>query len=95
MPVAARRRIILEGDVPSPSHPPGGCRYHTRCPDVFDRCRSEEPALQPIEDGQFAACHLNDPPAAQNPMAADPSVLGEPTRGDATGADAARGLAVP
>jgi len=68
-PGAARQRIILKGDVPSPSNPPSGCRFHTRCPYVFDRCRSEEPALRPIADGQFAACHLNDLPAAQNPMA--------------------------
>jgi len=50
---------------------------------VFDRCRTEEPALRPIEPGQFAACHLNDLPAAQNPMAADAGVLpGEPAHGD-------------
>jgi peptide/nickel transport system ATP-binding protein len=63
-PGAARQRIILKGDVPSPSNPPSGCRFHTRCPYVFDRCRSQEPALRPIADGQFAACHLNDLPAA-------------------------------
>jgi peptide/nickel transport system ATP-binding protein len=68
-PTAPRNRIILKGDVPSPINPPKGCRFHTRCPYVFDRCRSEEPALRPLADGQFAACHLHDLPAAQNPMA--------------------------
>ena len=67
-PGAARKRIILKGDVPSPINPPKGCRFHTRCPYAFDRCRVEEPELRSIEDGQFAACHLHDLPAAQNPM---------------------------
>src|SRR5215510_7710661 len=69
-PGAARKRIILKGDVPSPINPPKGCRFHTRCPYAFDRCRVEEPELRPIQDGQFAACHLHDLPAAQNPMRA-------------------------
>jgi peptide/nickel transport system ATP-binding protein len=69
-PGAARKRIILKGDVPSPINPPKGCRFHTRCPYAFDRCRVEEPELRPIEDGQLAACHLHDLPAAQNPMRA-------------------------
>jgi peptide/nickel transport system ATP-binding protein len=71
-PGAARDRIILKGDVPSPSNPPAGCRFHTRCPYVFDRCRSVEPQLQQIAPGQFAACHLHDLPAADNPMAGAP-----------------------
>jgi peptide/nickel transport system ATP-binding protein len=71
MPGAARDRIILKGDVPSPSNPPGGCRFHTRCPYVFDRCRTVEPQLRQITPGQFAACHLHDLPAAANPMAGD------------------------
>jgi peptide/nickel transport system ATP-binding protein len=71
MPGAARDRIILKGDVPSPSNPPGGCRFHTRCPYVFDRCRTVEPQLQQIAPGQFAACHLHDLPAAENPMAGE------------------------
>jgi peptide/nickel transport system ATP-binding protein len=70
-PGAARDRIILKGDVPSPSNPPSGCRFHTRCPYVFDRCQSVEPQLQQLAPGQFAACHLHDLPAAENPMAGD------------------------
>jgi len=68
-PGAARQRIVLKGDVPSPINPPKGCRFHTRCAYVFDRCRTEEPDLRLTDDGHFAACHLNGLPAAQNPMA--------------------------
>jgi peptide/nickel transport system ATP-binding protein len=69
-PGAARKRIILQGDVPSPIRPPSGCRFHTRCPYAFDRCRTEEPRLRSTADGHLAACHLHDLPAAQNPLAA-------------------------
>jgi peptide/nickel transport system ATP-binding protein len=62
-PGRARQRIILKGDVPSPINPPKGCRFHTRCPHVFDRCKVDEPELRPTEDGHFAACHLNELPA--------------------------------
>ena len=61
-PGAAKKRIILAGDMPSPINIPAGCRFHTRCPHAFDRCRSEEPALQEIAPGHLAACHLNDAP---------------------------------
>jgi peptide/nickel transport system ATP-binding protein len=70
-PGAARQRIILKGDVPSPINPPKGCRFHTRCPYAYERCRMEEPELRPTQDGHFAACHLNELPAAQNPMASN------------------------
>jgi len=75
-PGAARRRIILKGDVPSPINPPRGCRFHARCRYAFDRCRTDEPELRPTHDGHFAACHLHDLPAEQNPLARDPGFIG-------------------
>ena len=61
-PAIKRARIILGGDVPSPINPPAGCRFHTRCPYVFDRCRVEEPLLTDRAPGQQAACHLAELP---------------------------------
>lgn len=61
-PGTQRNPIILRGDVPSPINPPRGCRFHTRCPFVFDRCRTEEPTLRAAGDGQWVACHLEEPP---------------------------------
>ena len=60
-----RRRSVAArvlGDVPSPSHPPAGCRFHTRCPDVFARCEREAPSLYPVADGT-SRCFLQDPVA--------------------------------
>src|SRR5579871_2190893 len=68
-PTARRKPIILKGDVPSPINPPRGCRFHTRCPYVFDRCRTEEPKLKPTDLGHLAACHLHDLPPEQNIVA--------------------------
>ena len=61
----AKGRIILKGDVPSPANPPKGCNFSTRCPRVFDHCRSVEPRLAEVEPGRFVACHLysNNTPA--------------------------------
>lgn len=58
-------KVILEGDVPSPTHPPKGCVFHTRCPFVMDICKREVPTLQEIEPGHVCACHLMDKRTSQ------------------------------
>jgi peptide/nickel transport system ATP-binding protein len=67
-PTVRRSRIILRGDVPSPIRPPPGCRFHTRCPFAFERCRTEEPLLRPapntVGPGHLTACHLDSVPEA-------------------------------
>jgi oligopeptide transport system ATP-binding protein len=57
----SRKRIILQGDVPSPANPPKGCNFSTRCPKVFDRCHSDEPRLIEVAKGRHVACHLVPP----------------------------------
>jgi oligopeptide/dipeptide ABC transporter ATP-binding protein len=56
-PRAKRGRILLEGEMPSPIDPPAGCRFHTRCPYVIDRCRTEAPELVAGAAGHLTACH--------------------------------------
>ncbi|HMA72481.1 MAG TPA: oligopeptide/dipeptide ABC transporter ATP-binding protein [Xanthobacteraceae bacterium] len=82
-PGAARGRIILKGDVPSPISPPRGCRFHARCRYAFNRCRTDEPELRPTHDGHFAACHLHDLRAEQNPLANDSRIIGPGLKGTA------------
>jgi peptide/nickel transport system ATP-binding protein len=65
----ARRGVQarLRGDVPSPARPPSGCRFHTRCPEAFERCPREEPPMYPLRDG-VSRCFLEDAavPAAES-----------------------------
>ena len=73
---AARKQVILEGDVPSPANPPPACRFHTRCPRATEICSTEEPALIDHGGGHFAACHhpldrLRDAARRHRPASAD------------------------
>jgi len=57
-PNITKKRIILEGDVPSPMRPPGGCHFHTRCPRKKEVCERTIPELIEIGNGHYVACHL-------------------------------------
>jgi oligopeptide/dipeptide ABC transporter ATP-binding protein len=57
-PEIRRRKVILEGDVPSPLEPPSGCRFHTRCPERKDVCKHERPVFRDIGQGHWVACHF-------------------------------------
>jgi len=57
-PNVSKKRIILEGDVPSPMHPPAGCHFHTRCPHKKEMCTTTIPSLTDVGNGHFVACHL-------------------------------------
>ncbi|MGB9681682.1 MAG: ABC transporter ATP-binding protein [bacterium] len=57
-PEVKKQRIVLQGDLPSPSNPPKGCRFNTRCPRVMPICRETEPLLKDVGKEHFVACHL-------------------------------------
>ncbi|MEW6093041.1 MAG: dipeptide ABC transporter ATP-binding protein [Chloroflexota bacterium] len=59
-PTLQRERLVLKGDVPSPINPPSGCRFHTRCPFVFDRCSQEAPILREVKPDHQVACWLTE-----------------------------------
>ncbi len=70
---AARERLVLEGDVPSPINPPPGCSFHTRCPWATEVCVTDEPALVEHDSGHVAACH--HPRNVDEPSSSAPSAL--------------------
>jgi oligopeptide transport system ATP-binding protein len=61
-PSIKRKRIMLQGDIPSPIKPPTGCHFHTRCPiRELPRCSTETPTLKQADNGQWVSCHLRGP----------------------------------
>lgn len=57
-PTVKGNRIILQGSIPSPANPPAGCKFHTRCPMVMEKCKSVVPVPKEIEPGHMVVCHL-------------------------------------
>mgnify|MGYP002585686686 FL=1 len=57
-PTRKRERIILTGDLPSPSNPPSGCKFRTRCPMACEKCAKEAPEYRDVGGGHYVACHL-------------------------------------
>jgi oligopeptide/dipeptide ABC transporter ATP-binding protein len=57
-PAIKRKKIVLQGDVPSPVKPPSGCHFHTRCPYAVPRCKIDVPSLREIAPGHLVSCHL-------------------------------------
>jgi peptide/nickel transport system ATP-binding protein len=79
--VEARPRIKLRGSPPSPSDPPTGCRFHTRCPRFLgDICSSVEPPWQSTNDGQRYRCHI-EPQDLESLQAAEPAAPPQPESG--------------
>jgi oligopeptide transport system ATP-binding protein len=71
-PSFKRERVVLEGDVPNPIHPPSGCRFHTRCPiREFPICREQVPPLADMGGGHFVACHVR----GKRPSEAEPGAV--------------------
>ncbi len=60
-----KRRAVVEGEPPSPAHPPSGCHFHPRCPYAFERCPVEDVRLQEVRPGHWVACHLWPGPNAE------------------------------
>jgi peptide/nickel transport system ATP-binding protein len=58
--VGKKAFVAIQGEIPSPLHPPSGCHFHPRCPYVMSRCRIEIPQLREIAPLRYSACHLND-----------------------------------
>jgi len=59
-PDVKMKRVILQGNIPSPANPPAGCKFHTRCSKCMDICKNCAPVAKEVEPGHFVACHLYD-----------------------------------
>lgn len=59
-PDVKMNRTILEGDLPSPANPPSGCKFHTRCPQCMEICKTQAPKFKEYENEHMVACHLYD-----------------------------------
>jgi oligopeptide transport system ATP-binding protein len=71
-----RKRILISGDIPSPVNPPSGCRFHTRCPIAYDRCKVEVPPLRAYAPNHVAACHWVEEHGGNAPdLAAGPAIV--------------------
>ena len=59
-PDAKMKRIILEGSIPSPANPPAGCKFHTRCAQCMEKCKTQAPERKDMGNGHYVCCHLYD-----------------------------------
>ena len=59
-PEAKMKRIILEGSIPSPANPPSGCKFHTRCAQCMEKCKTQVPERKDMGDGHYVCCHFYD-----------------------------------
>ena len=59
-PEAKMKRIILDGSIPSPANPPSGCKFHTRCAQCMEKCKTQVPERKDMGDGHYVCCHLYD-----------------------------------
>ena len=60
------KRIVLQGDIPSPANPPKGCKFHTRCVECMSACKFKEPEFKDVGNGHFVACHKYDEEVMSN-----------------------------
>jgi len=83
-PHRTRKRIMLQGDVPSPINPPAGCRFHPRCSEVKPVCRDQSPLTRVVESNHIVRCHLYDESAPWNPelQTLSTDACKNPTKGD-------------
>jgi len=67
-------RGAIQGEPPSPVHPPSGCRFRTRCPRAEQRCADEEPAMRELAAGHSVACHFPLVPVADTPVRSEEKI---------------------